>query len=63
VAVSGVRKCDSGLKGCLFYFRKKKVDGKQDDYCEKPNIIGGVAHGEDEKEKSGCAVVKSNKDD
>lgn len=47
----------------LLYVRKKKAYGKQDDYFDNPNIIGWVRHGEAEMEKSGCAVVISNKDD
>ncbi|MEZ2716489.1 alpha-amylase [Niallia circulans] len=47
----------------LLYVRKKKAYGKQDDYFDNPNIIGWVRHGEAELEKSGCAVVISNKDD
>ncbi|MCM2980326.1 alpha-amylase [Niallia circulans] len=47
----------------LLYVRKKKAYGKQDDYFDNPNIIGWVRHGEAEIEKSGCAVVISNKDD
>ncbi|CAM5611587.1 alpha-amylase [Niallia circulans] len=47
----------------LLYVRKKKAYGKQDDYFDNPNIIGWVRHGEAEMEKSGCAVIISNKDD
>ena len=47
----------------LLYVRKKKAYGKQDDYFDNPNIIGWVRHGEAEMEKSGCAIIISNKDD
>ncbi|KAB7671222.1 alpha-amylase [Bacillus sp. B1-b2] len=47
----------------LLYARKKKAYGKQDDYFDNAHLIGWVRHGEQEIEKSGCAVVISNKED
>ncbi|MDU1844028.1 alpha-amylase [Niallia alba] len=47
----------------LLYVRKKKAYGPQDDYFDNPHVIGWVRHGETKIERSGCAVVISNKDE
>jgi len=44
----------------LLYARKKKAYGQQDDYFDDKNVIGWVRHGDENIEKSGCAVVISN---
>lgn len=47
----------------LLYARKRKAYGEQDDYFEDSNLIGWVRHGVQHIEKSGCAVIISNKED
>ncbi|MFY4776118.1 alpha-amylase [Metabacillus sp. RGM 3146] len=47
----------------LLYARYHKAYGDQEDYFDHPNTIGWVRRGNDEIERSGCAVVISNGDD
>ena len=47
----------------LLFARFKKAYGEQEDYFDNPNLIGWVRRGLEELERSGCAVLISNRDD
>jgi len=47
----------------MLTFRKQKSYGQQNDYLDHQNCIGWTREGDDEHEKSGCAIIISNGDD
>lgn len=47
----------------MMHVRKHQAYGTQNDYFDHMNCIGWTREGEDEHEKSGCAIIISNGDD